>query len=65
MRESKKSFAPIDLHLGCFGEYNSGDTICRKFCALRLRCAIEQDQNARLELIEDLISYEDVNIKLQ
>jgi len=65
MTESKKNYTPISLHLGCFGEYQTGDAVCRKFCALRLRCAIEQDQNARLELIEDLISYEDTNIKLQ
>ena len=65
MTESKKNYTPTSLHLGCFGEYQTGDTVCRKFCALRLKCAIEQDQNARLELIEDLISYEDTNIKLQ
>jgi len=65
MTESHKGYVLENPHLGCFGEYSPEDKICKKFCALRLRCAIEHDQNARLELIEDLISYEDMNIKLQ
>lgn len=39
----------------CFGEYNTGDPLCAKHCVLRLRCAIEQDQNIRTEIIEELI----------
>lgn len=52
-------------HLDCFGEYNKGNPLCAKHCALRLRCAIEQDQNMRLELIEDLVSVEGQIIKIQ
>lgn len=63
--EKEKSITLTDPHVGCFGEYNVGDMICKKFCALRLRCAITQDQQAKMELIEDLISYDDMNIKLQ
>lgn len=55
---------PFDL-LDCFGEYNKGNPLCAKHCALRLRCAIEQDQNMRLELIEDLVSVEGQIIKIQ
>lgn len=55
---------PFDLS-DCFGEYNKGNPLCAKHCALRLRCAIEQDQNMRLELIEDLVSVEGQIIKIQ
>jgi hypothetical protein len=48
----------IDDHLGCFGEFNINDTVCKKFCALNLRCIIERDQNSRMEILEDLLSGE-------
>lgn len=52
-------------HLACFGDYAPEDVICRKFCALRLRCAIEQNQSIQMEMIEDLITYENHFTKLQ
>ena len=55
----------VDEHLGCFGDFNPEDIICKKFCALRLRCAIDNDQNTRMELLEDLMAYEEMNIKMQ
>lgn len=64
---TKKQFAennPFD-HLDCFGEYKNDSPLCARHCALRLRCAIEQDQNMRLELIEDLVSAEGQIIKIQ
>jgi len=51
--------------LGCFGDFNSSDPICKQRCALRLRCAIERNQNERLELLDDLMSTEDVFLKIQ
>lgn len=55
----------MDDYLGCFGDFNSEDQVCIKYCALRLRCAIEQDQNIKQELLEDLIAYEHSTIKVQ
>ena len=56
----------IDGHLGCLGSFNIEDPICKKLCALNLRCAIKRDKNNRLELLEDLMSYNDsVFIKIQ
>jgi len=55
----------LDDHLGCLGNFNIQDPLCKKLCALSLRCAIDRDKNARLELLEDLISYSDVFIKIQ
>ncbi|GBC59072.1 hypothetical protein DENIS_0002 [Desulfonema ishimotonii] len=55
----------LSEHIGCFGEFNPGDPVCRKICALNLRCAIERDQNNQMELLEDLISPEDMFIKIQ
>ncbi len=39
----------------CMGTYTREDRQCAKYCVLRLRCAIEKEQNLRLELIEDLV----------
>jgi len=64
----KKPFASaltLDDHLGCFGNFDIDDGICRRFCALNIRCAIEQDQNARMELLEELVSFDQVVMKMQ
>jgi hypothetical protein len=55
---SKKSMITKD-HLGCFGNFNVEDAICKKFCALSLRCAIERENNARMEILEDMLSYDE------
>jgi hypothetical protein len=51
--------------LGCFGCFEINDPVCRKFCALCLRCAIERDQNDRLEILEELVSSENVFLRTQ
>jgi hypothetical protein len=57
MKQVRKKTENISLehYLGCFGSFSIDDTICRKFCALSLRCAIETDQNAQLDLLDDLM----------
>jgi hypothetical protein len=55
----------IDEHLGCLGNFNIEDPLCKKLCALNLRCAINRDKNVRLELLEDLMTYNGVFIKMQ
>lgn len=49
----------------CFGKFDNEDPICNQKCALRLRCAIEHDQQVRLELIEDLVVSDDTILKIQ
>ena len=53
-----------DDHLGCFGDFDLTDRMCRRLCALRLRCAIERNQSDRLEILEDLVSMEEIIIKV-
>lgn len=55
----------LDNHIGCFGNFDIEDFICRKFCALSLRCAIKRDKNIQTELFEDLISFDSMSIKIQ
>jgi hypothetical protein len=52
-------------HVGCFGGFRKDDPICRRFCVLRIRCAIQQDQDARLEIMEDLAACERMVFKIQ
>lgn len=54
----------LDRYLGCFGSYRRTDPICRKRCALNLRCAIEQEQNERFEILEELVSSNSMAIKV-
>jgi len=57
MKKEKDLFYTDD-HMGCFGGFNIDDTICRKYCILSLRCAIEYDNNSRSALLEELLTSE-------
>lgn len=65
MKKELMTQISLDDHLGCIGNFNIQDPLCKKLCALSLRCAIDRDKNARIELLEDLISYNDMFIKIQ
>ena len=65
MKKELMNKISFDDHLGCFGNFNIEDPICRKLCALRLRCAIDRNKNNRMELLEDLISSSEMFIKIQ
>ena len=64
MRELQKNKL-VDNYLDCFGDLNLKDPICRKYCALRLKCAIEQTEQNRLIQLEDLINVPEVPLKVQ
>jgi len=65
MRKEAVGSVIVDHHMGCFGEFNASDRMCRSRCALRLRCAIERDQNVRMEILEELVSSEGAALKIQ
>lgn len=65
MKKELMNQISLDDHLGCLGNFNIQDPLCKKLCALNLRCAIDRDKNARIELLEDLISCNDMFIKIQ
>ncbi len=54
-KEFKKKISFND-HLGCYGNFSLSDPICKKYCALNLRCAIKANQKERMEILEDLVS---------
>ena len=51
--------------LDCFGDFNKNNPLCAKHCILRLRCVIEQDQNLRSALLEELVASERTLGKIQ
>jgi hypothetical protein len=55
----------IDDGLGCFGEFNKKNFLCKKHCVLRLKCAIEQNHNLQMEILEDLVITQDEATKIQ
>lgn len=61
-KELNYRISSID-YLGCFGNFSMVDPVCKKHCALRLRCAIESDQKEQMEILEDLASIEDYYTK--
>jgi len=65
MKTELKDISLLDDHLGCFGEFNSKDPICKKFCALNIRCAIDSNQNNLMEFLEDMVSSNEIFMKIQ
>ncbi len=53
------------LRLGCFGGFRSEDRICRRHCAVRIRCSIERDQKVYLEVCEGMAARDDLLLKFQ
>ena len=63
---SEEKLGPaLDQHIGCFGEFDPEDVVCRTLCALCIRCAIESDQVTRMEILEDLLFADATNVKMQ
>jgi hypothetical protein len=63
MEKEIQNAVALNDHLGCFGNFSPEDPICRKYCALNLRCAIESDRKEQMEILEDLASLGDFYVK--
>ena len=55
----------IAEHMGCFGNFILEDPVCKTLCAVNLRCAIERDQNDRIEILQELAFSDEVYLKIQ
>jgi hypothetical protein len=51
--------------LDCFGDFNKNNPLCAKHCAIRLGCAIELNNNVRIEILEELMASEGSLVKYQ
>jgi hypothetical protein len=65
MKNESKYRILLNNHIECFGEFNIKDPICKKFCALNIRCAIESNQYNLMEVLEDMVSSNDIFLKIQ
>jgi hypothetical protein len=66
MMNRKRRLVPVFVdELDCFGDYSQTNPLCAKHCVLRLRCAIAQEQNIRMEVLSDLASFEGITITIQ
>ena len=54
-----------DNALGCFGTFERSNALCRNYCALRLKCVIEQNNNIRMELLDEWLAEQDEALKIQ
>ncbi len=54
-----------DTHLDCFGDFRVDDAICKTHCILCIRCLIEKNQNAQLEIFEEMMAAELMTARLQ
>ena len=65
MKNAGRDGRELDQYLGCYGSFSAEDAVCQNQCALSLRCAIEKDHHAQMELLEDLISSSGYILKMQ
>ena len=56
MKNDCKKKSSLNFYLDCFDNFNFSDPICRKYCSLNLRCAIESNQKDKMELLEDMVT---------
>jgi hypothetical protein len=51
----RKLFTTDQLHgrFDCFSQFNRGDRMCLKYCALNIRCALAKKQWFDLEISDD------------
>ena len=54
MKKISAQCAAATIHTGCYGNFRFEDAVCRKHCAIRIRCAIERDEKALLEVVEEM-----------
>ncbi len=54
-----------DNFVECFGNFNFDNAVCRKYCAVRLLCAIEQGEQLKMEQIEDWMTVQEMPSKIQ
>lgn len=64
MKKGRNDKIYLDDHVGCFGDFNIEDPVCKSLCALRMSCCIEREQNVRSEILEDLIASDDMFLKI-
>ena len=65
MKKVRLDKSIIAEHLGCFGSFSLEDPVCKKLCAVNLRCAIERDQNDRIEILQELAFSDELYMKIQ
>ena len=65
MKKNQLAVITADEAVDCFGDFNKKDRLCTRYCILRLRCAIEQEQNLRSALFEELVASETTTGKIQ
>ncbi len=54
----------LNQYVGCFGEFRRNDPVCSKHCAISLRCAIEHERNERFEILEEMVSADGLEMKV-
>ena len=50
--------------LACLGEFNRENAVCRKYCGANLRCIIESERSVQLEIVEDLLTEDEIGARL-
>jgi hypothetical protein len=65
MKKAHMDKSLIIEHIGCFGSFSLDDPVCKTLCAINLRCAIERDQNDRIEILQELAFSDELYIKIQ
>lgn len=52
-------------YLGCTEEFDIKSSICTKHCSISMRCIIENNRSMQLELMDELMLFNDKLIRIQ
>lgn len=55
----------IETHVDCFGEFESADSICRKKCALSIKCSLEKARSQQLMFADEIFDLDDTELQIQ
>ncbi|MFO7751293.1 MAG: hypothetical protein R6V54_14485 [Desulfobacteraceae bacterium] len=56
-RESTLKADAMD-DLDCFGEFDKHDRICSRHCGVSIRCAIETNENPKVDILDHIMEME-------
>ncbi|MCW7753581.1 hypothetical protein OOT00_06205 [Desulfobotulus sp. H1] len=65
MKKRSSSQDRYDDTLECYARFRMNDRICREFCAVRLRCLIEQEQQLDAGFLDDFFVPEESPLRMQ
>jgi hypothetical protein len=47
----------------CFGEFDKENRLCFRYCAVSIKCCLMHSLNPKVDVLEQLLTYNDYSVK--